>query len=149
MVSYLCHSDKHFFSLLAQHTWQCCNRWSGTDVSRVGESAGRHCLYSVTGKKSILASSELLVVGSILAINSIIATRYFAVWAFPGLITGMILGLAIIVLGAAKSIGTPRKVRAKNDSSQLKELRSMKLLCSPPRFFLKQLVCPCNHVIVS
>jgi hypothetical protein len=62
-------------------------------------------------QKSVLVSSMLLVGGSILAINAIFATRFFAILVFPGPITAVLLGLAIVGLGIAKSISTLRKIR--------------------------------------
>jgi hypothetical protein len=62
-------------------------------------------------QKSVLVSSMLLIGGTILAVNAIIATRYFAILVFPGPITGVILGLAIVGLGIAKSLSTARRIR--------------------------------------
>jgi hypothetical protein len=63
------------------------------------------------GQKSVLISVLLLIGGTILAVNAIIATRNFSIIVFPGPITGVILGLIIVGLGIAKSISTAIKMR--------------------------------------
>ena len=69
-------------------------------------------------KKSVLVSSMLLIGGTILAVNAMIATRFFAILVFPGPITGVILGLSIVGLGIAKSISTAREIRAESATTR-------------------------------
>jgi hypothetical protein len=78
----------------------------------LGEILGAATFILSWRQKSVLISSMLLVGGTILAVNAMIATRFFAILVFPGPITGVILGVSIVGLGIAKSIGTARKLRA-------------------------------------
>jgi hypothetical protein len=62
-------------------------------------------------QKSVLISVLLLLGGTIQAVNAIIATRNFSIIIFPGPITGVIVGLAIVGLGIVKSISKTLNIR--------------------------------------
>jgi hypothetical protein len=62
-------------------------------------------------QKSLLVSILMLVVGALQTVNAVIATRNFTILAFPGPISGVIVGVAILGLGIAKSINTAKKMR--------------------------------------
>lgn len=64
------------------------------------------------GQKSILISILILVVGALQTVNAVIATRNFTILAFPGPISGVAVGAAILGLGIAKSINAAKKMRA-------------------------------------
>jgi hypothetical protein len=64
------------------------------------------------GHKSVLISILLLFVGVLQIVNAGIATRNFTILVFPGPISGVIVGLALVGLGIAKSIATAKKARA-------------------------------------
>ena len=64
------------------------------------------------GQKSVLISALQLIGGTIQAVNAVIATRSFSIIVFPGPITGVIVGLAIVGLGIVKSTSTTMKIRA-------------------------------------
>ncbi len=56
------------------------------------------------GQKSVLISALLLISGTLVTVNAIIATRNFSILVFPGPIIGVILGLVLLALGIAKSL---------------------------------------------
>ena len=63
------------------------------------------------GQKSVLISALLLISGTLVTVNAIIAARSFSILVFPGPIIGVILGLVLLVLGIAKSLSTAMKIR--------------------------------------
>jgi hypothetical protein len=70
------------------------------------------------GQKSVLISALLLISGILVTVNAIIATRNFSILVFPGPIIGVILGLVLLVLGIAKSLSTPTKIRTEATTSR-------------------------------
>ena len=62
-------------------------------------------------QKSALISALLLISGTLVTVNAIIATRSFSILVFPGPIIGVILGLILLALGIAKSLSTTMKIR--------------------------------------
>jgi hypothetical protein len=63
-------------------------------------------------QRSFLVAGLLAASGIIGMIPGLIATGYLAVIVFPGPIYGVIYGLGLFGLGAAKGIGTARAVTA-------------------------------------
>jgi hypothetical protein len=63
-------------------------------------------------QRSFLVAGLLAASGIIFMISALVATGFFAVIVFPGPILGVIIGLSIFGLGAAKSIRTTRAVTA-------------------------------------
>ena len=63
------------------------------------------------GQKSALISALLLISGTLITVNAIIATRSFSILVFPGPIIGVILGLILLALGIAKSLSTTMKIK--------------------------------------
>jgi hypothetical protein len=63
------------------------------------------------GQKSALISALLLISGTLITVNAIIATRSFSILVFPGPIIGVILGLVLLALGIAKSLSTTMKIK--------------------------------------
>src|ERR671920_1197329 len=63
------------------------------------------------GQKSVLISALLLISGTLVTVNAIIATRSFSILVFPGPIIGVILGLVLLALGIAKSLSTTMKIK--------------------------------------
>jgi hypothetical protein len=70
------------------------------------------------GQKSVLISALLLISGTLVTVNAIIATRNFSILVFPGPIIGVTLGLVLLVLGIAKSLSTARKIRTEATASR-------------------------------
>ena len=70
------------------------------------------------GQKSILISALLLISGTLVTVNAIIATRSFSILVFPGPIIGVILGLVLLALGIAKSLSTATKIRTEATTSR-------------------------------
>jgi hypothetical protein len=70
------------------------------------------------GQKSVLISALLLISGTLVTVNAIIATRNFSILVFPGRIIGVTLGLVLLVLGTAKSLSTARKIRTEATASR-------------------------------
>jgi hypothetical protein len=70
------------------------------------------------GQKSVLISALLLISGTLVTMNAIIATRNFSILVFPGPIIGVILGLVLLVLGIAKSLSTATKIRTEAKASR-------------------------------
>jgi hypothetical protein len=70
------------------------------------------------GQKSVLISSLLLISGTLVTVNAIIATRSFSILVFPGPIIGVILGLVLLALGIAKSWSTATKIRTEATTSR-------------------------------
>ena len=70
------------------------------------------------GQKSVLISALLLISGTLVTVNAIIATRSFSILVFPGPIIGVILGLVLLALGIAKSLSTATKIRTKSTTSR-------------------------------
>jgi hypothetical protein len=70
------------------------------------------------GQKSALISALLLISGTLVTVNAIIATRSFSILVFPGPIIGVILGLILLALGIAKSISTAMKIRTEATTSR-------------------------------
>jgi hypothetical protein len=54
----------------------------------------------------------MLVVGALQTVNATIATRNFTILAFPGPISGVIVGVAIRGLGIARGVTAAKKMRA-------------------------------------
>jgi hypothetical protein len=63
------------------------------------------------GQKSVLISALLLISGTLVTVNAIIAARSFSILVFPGPIIGVILGLVLLAVGIAKSLSTAMKIR--------------------------------------
>ena len=70
------------------------------------------------GQKSVLISALLLISGTLVTVNAIIATRSFSILVFPGPIIGVILGLVLLALGIAKSLSTAMKIRTEATTSR-------------------------------
>jgi hypothetical protein len=70
------------------------------------------------GQKSVLISALLLISGTLVTVNAIIATRNFSILVFPGPIIGVILGLVLLALGIAKSLSTATKIRTEATTSR-------------------------------
>jgi hypothetical protein len=70
------------------------------------------------GQKSVLISALLLISGTLVTVNAIIATRNFSILVFPGPIIGVILGLVLLALGIAKSLSTATKIRTEATASR-------------------------------
>ena len=70
------------------------------------------------GQKSVLISALLLISGTLVTVNAIIATRNFSIPVFPGPIIGVILGLVLLALGIAKSLSTATKIRTEATTSR-------------------------------
>ena len=70
------------------------------------------------GQKSVLISALLLISGTFVTVNAIIATRSFSILVFPGPIIGVILGLILLALGIAKSLSTATKIRTEATTSR-------------------------------
>jgi len=70
------------------------------------------------GQKSVLISALLLISGTLVTVNAIIATRNFSILIFPGPIIGVILGLVLLALGIAKSLSTATKIRTEATTSR-------------------------------
>jgi hypothetical protein len=70
------------------------------------------------GQKSVLISSLLLISGTLVTVNAIIATRNFSILVFPGPLIGVILGLVLLALGIAKSLSTATKIRTEATTSR-------------------------------
>ena len=69
------------------------------------------------GQKSVLISALLLISGTLVTVNAIIATRNFSILVFPGPIIGVILGLVLLALGIANSLSTATKIRTEATTS--------------------------------
>src|SRR5215213_2951983 len=63
------------------------------------------------GQKSVLISALLLISGTLVTVNAIIATRNFSFLVFPRPIIGVILGLILLALGITKSLSTATNIR--------------------------------------
>jgi hypothetical protein len=59
-------------------------------------------------QRSYLVAGLLAASGIIFTVSALVATGYLAVIVVPGPILGVIIGLGILGLGVAKSIGTAR-----------------------------------------
>ena len=70
------------------------------------------------GQKSVLISALLLISGTLVTVNAIIAARNFSILVFPGPIIGVILGLVLLALGIAKSLSTATKIRTEATTSR-------------------------------
>jgi hypothetical protein len=70
------------------------------------------------GQKSVLISALLLISGTLVTVNAIIATRNVSILVFPGPIIGVILGLILLALGIAKSLSTATKIRTEATTSR-------------------------------
>jgi hypothetical protein len=70
------------------------------------------------GQKSVLISALILISGTLVTVNAIIATRNFSILVFPGPIIGVILGLILLALGIAKSLSTATKIRTEATTSR-------------------------------
>jgi hypothetical protein len=70
------------------------------------------------GQKSVLISALLLISGTLVTVNAIIATRNFSILVFPGPIIGVILGLVLLALGIAKCLSTATKIRTEATTSR-------------------------------
>jgi hypothetical protein len=70
------------------------------------------------GQKSVIISALLLISGTLVTVNAIIATRSFSILVFPGPIIGVILGLVLLALGIAKSLSTAMKIRTEATTSR-------------------------------
>ena len=70
------------------------------------------------GQKSVLISALLLISGTLVTMNAIIATRNVSILVFPGPIIGVILGLVLLALGIAKSLSTATKIRTEATTSR-------------------------------
>ena len=70
------------------------------------------------GQKSVLISALLLISGTFVTVNAIIAARSFSILVFPGPIIGVILGLVLLALGIAKSLITATKIRTEATTSR-------------------------------
>ena len=70
------------------------------------------------GQKSVLISALLLISGTLVTVNAIIATRNFSILVFPGPLIGVILGLVLLALGIAKSLSTATKIRTEARTSR-------------------------------
>ena len=70
------------------------------------------------GQKSVIISALLLISGTLVTVNAIIATRSFSILVFPGPIIGVILGLVLLALGIAKSLSTATKIRTEATTSR-------------------------------
>jgi hypothetical protein len=70
------------------------------------------------GQKSVLISALILISGTLVTVNAIIATRNFSIIVFPGPIIGVILGLVLLALGIAKSLSTATKIRTEATTSR-------------------------------
>ena len=70
------------------------------------------------GQKSVLISALLLISGTLVTVNAIIATRNFSILVFPGPLIGVILGLVLLALGIAKSLSTATKIRTEAKTSR-------------------------------
>jgi hypothetical protein len=71
------------------------------------------------GQKSVLISALLLISGTLVTVNAIIAARsFFSILVFPGPIIGVILGLVLLALGIAKSMSTATKIRTEATTSR-------------------------------
>ena len=70
------------------------------------------------GQKSVLISALLLISGTMVTVNAIMATRSFSILIFPGPIIGVILGLVLLALGIAKSLSTATKIRTESTTSR-------------------------------
>jgi len=70
------------------------------------------------GQKSVLISALLLISGTLVTMNAIIAARSFSILVFPGPIIGVILGLVLVALGIAKSMITAMKIRTEATTSR-------------------------------
>jgi hypothetical protein len=70
------------------------------------------------GQKSVIISALLLISGTLVTVNAIIATRSFSILVFPGPIIGVILGLVLLTLGIAKSLSTTMKIRTEATTSR-------------------------------
>jgi hypothetical protein len=68
------------------------------------------------GQKSVLISALLLISGTLVTVNAIIATRNFSILVFPGPIIGVIL--ILLALGIAKSLSTATKIRTEATTSR-------------------------------
>ena len=70
------------------------------------------------GQKSVLISALILISGTLVTVNAIIAARSFSILVFPGPIIGVILGLVLLALGIAKSMSTATKIRTEATTSR-------------------------------
>lgn len=70
------------------------------------------------GQKSVLISALILISGTLVTVNAIIATRNVSILVFPGPIIGVILGLILLALGIAKSLSTATKIRTEATTSR-------------------------------
>ena len=70
------------------------------------------------GQKSVLISALILISGTLVTVNAIIATRNVSILVFPGPIIGVILGLVLLALGIAKSLSTATKIRTEATTSR-------------------------------
>ena len=70
------------------------------------------------GQKSVLISALLLISGTLVTANAIMATRNISILVFPGPIIGVILGLVLLALGIAKSLSTATKIRTEATTSR-------------------------------
>lgn len=70
------------------------------------------------GQKSVLISALLLISGTLVTVNAVIAARSFSILVFPGPIIGVILGLVLLALGIAKSLSTATKIRTEATTSR-------------------------------
>ena len=70
------------------------------------------------GQKSVLISALLLISGTLVTVNAIMATRNISILVFPGPIIGVILGLVLLSLGLAKSLSTATKIRTEATTSR-------------------------------
>jgi hypothetical protein len=70
------------------------------------------------GQKSVLISALLLISGTLVTVNAVIAARSFSILVFPGPIIGVILGLVLLALGIAKSMSTATKIRTEATTSR-------------------------------
>jgi hypothetical protein len=62
-------------------------------------------------RRSFLVAGLLAASGIVFAVTSMIATEFFAVVAVPGPILGVLFGLAIFALGAAKGVMSAKRVQ--------------------------------------
>jgi hypothetical protein len=70
------------------------------------------------GQKSVLISALLLISGTLVTVNAVIAAKSFSILVFPGPIIGVILGLILLALGIAKSLSTATKIRTEATTSR-------------------------------
>lgn len=82
--------------------------WFGPVIPLVSLALASGAFALAWRRRSFLVAGLLAASGMIFAVTSVIATDYFANMTIPGPILGVVFGLAIFGMGAAKGVGTAR-----------------------------------------